>query len=757
MRKNMIIGMAAAAMLACVAGTAQAAPLGNAFTYQGEVANGGVPATGPVDLRFRVYDASAGGVLVGAPNQIVVLNQALVDGRFTTELDFGAAVHNGDDRWLEIDVRPAGGGAYTTLAPRQRLAATPNARFAVNASLATDSSALGGQGGAFYRNASNMNAGTLPNARLGGTYGSSLNFSNVANVFVGDGSGLTGINATNIGSGTISDARLSSNVALLNRNPQVFTGTNTFNANARVNGFFGVNTATPIGSAITVVSGTAGAGQYTGMYVNGTDAQSWPFIGYATANGPRAWTYWNGQTGNWGLYNSGEHMTVQSDGDVGLGTTTPLTSLHVFQAGGAPEVRLEGAPNTGVSTISLVETFGTDYRGGRIRYNAATNDFTIGTLNTGTTVVDAIRLDRGSAQTNLLGNLSVAGLVNSSLTFATDTQSINFAAADATSTPMITMFPTAGSAERNVIGHSPAFPGWGMYYNDPADTFIFKTAATAVPSLFLPLNGANNVGFGTATPTSEFHLARTGANTFKIESGANQNITIDFFENLGSGNGARLSYTGAGANQFIIGTVNNGVPTDAIRINRGSPNIQIVGTFTAAAKFFEIDHPMDPENKIMKHACIESDEYKNVYDGTIVTDNLGYATITLPAWFESLNEKFRYQLTIIDEGDVAGDLVSARVVRKVANGEFAIKTSVPNVEVSWQITGVRKDAWAKANPIQVETDKVGEFKGTYIRPEAYGLPASKGDSVIYQRGQRPITGVVEQRVDQQALPVEAQH
>ncbi len=754
MRKNRIIGMAAAAMLACVAGTAQAAPLGNAFTYQGEVANGGVPATGPVDLRFRVYDAAAGGVLVGAPNQIVALNQALVDGRFTTELDFGAAVHNGEDRYLEIDVRPAGVGPYTTLAPRQRLAATPNARFAVNASLSADSSALGGQGGGFYRNASNMNAGTLPNARLGGAYGNALNFSNVANVFVGDGSGLTGINATNIGSGTIADARLSGNVALLNRSPQTFTGNNIFNANARVNGFFGVNTATGIGSATTVISGTAPAGAYTGMYVNGSDAASWPFIGYATNNAFRAWTYYNGQTDSWGLVNGTEQMTVAGNGNVGLGTTTPATSLHVFEASGTPEIRLEGAANTGISTISLVETIGTDHRGGRIRYNAASNDFTIGTLNSGATVVDAIRLDRGISTTNMLGNATV----NGDLSFLSDTQGIVFSAADATNEPMISMFASgAGNGERNVIGHSPGFPGWGMWYQDSTDTFIFKNSATAVPSLFLPLVGTSNVGFGTATPTSEFHIARTTANTFKIESGANQNITIDFFENLGAGNGARLSYTGAGANQFIIGTVNSGAQVDAIRINRGSSNVQVVGTLTAAAKLFTIDHPMDPENKTMQHACIESDEYKNVYDGIAVTDNTGFATITLPSWFESLNEKFRYQLTIIDENGAAGDLVSARVVRKVANGEFTIKTTVPNVEVSWQITGVRKDAWAKANPLVVESEKTGEFKGTYMRPEAYGLPASKGDSVIYQRGQRPITGVVEQAVDRQASPAQDQH
>lgn len=46
----------------------------------------------------------------------------------------------------------------------------------------------------------------------------------IANGFSGNGSALTTLNASNISSGSLSDSRLSSNVALLDRNTQTFTG-----------------------------------------------------------------------------------------------------------------------------------------------------------------------------------------------------------------------------------------------------------------------------------------------------------------------------------------------------------------------------------------------------------------------------------------------------------------------------------------------------------------------------------------------------
>ena len=105
----------------------------------------------------------------------------------------------------------------------------------------------------------------------------------------------------------------------------------------------------------------------------------------------------------------------------------------------------------------------------------------------------------------------------------------------------------------------------------------------------------------------------------------------------------------------------------------------------------------------------------NMYNGNVTTDRRGLAVVILPDYFEVLNRDFRYQLTVI------GQFAQAIVAREIHNNRFAIKTSRPGVKVSWQVTGVRHDAWADAHRIPVEEDK-GVERGHYLHPELFGAP-----------------------------------
>jgi trimeric autotransporter adhesin len=149
-------------------------------------------------------------------------------------------------------------------------------------------------------------------------------------------------------------------------------------------------------------------------------------------------------------------------------------------------------------------------------------------------------------------------------------------------------------------------------------------------------------------------------------------------------------------------------------------NVEVDGTLTASSKDFKIDHPLDPANKYLFHASVESSEMMDIYTGNVTTDSQGDATVQFPDWFDALNTDFRYQLTVI------GQFAQAIVAREIENHQFKIKTSLPNVRVSWQVTGVRQDAYAKAHPLQVEQEKPERERGFYIHPELYGASPEKG-------------------------------
>jgi hypothetical protein len=110
----------------------------------------------------------------------------------------------------------------------------------------------------------------------------------------------------------------------------------------------------------------------------------------------------------------------------------------------------------------------------------------------------------------------------------------------------------------------------------------------------------------------------------------------------------------------------------------------------------------------------------NIYNGNISTDDDGNATVELPAYFEALNRDFRYQLTTV------GRFAQAIVAEEVRDNRFSIKTDKPNVLVSWQITGIRQDAWANAHRMEVEVEKPEPERGKYLTPREHEQPNAAG-------------------------------
>ena len=145
--------------------------------------------------------------------------------------------------------------------------------------------------------------------------------------------------------------------------------------------------------------------------------------------------------------------------------------------------------------------------------------------------------------------------------------------------------------------------------------------------------------------------------------------------------------------------------------------VRITGSLSKGGGGFTIDHPEDPENQYLSHSFVESPEMLNVYSGTVTTNRDGTARVRLPSYFEALNTDFRYQLTVV------GDFAQAVVAEEVKDNAFTIRTDRGRVKVSWQVTGVRRDAWAEANRIAPEQKKPREERGKYLHPELFGKKA----------------------------------
>ena len=125
----------------------------------------------------------------------------------------------------------------------------------------------------------------------------------------------------------------------------------------------------------------------------------------------------------------------------------------------------------------------------------------------------------------------------------------------------------------------------------------------------------------------------------------------------------------------------------------------------------------------------------NIYNGIIALNDSGEATVELPDWFQALNSDFRYQLTCV------GGYAPVYVAQKVQGNRFKIAGGTSGLEVSWQVTGIRQDAYAKAHRIRVEEDKPEKERGYYLHPKEFGQPEEKGVEWVRDGGRRAVKQV----------------
>ncbi len=709
--RRYLLASALAAMFAMPATTASAAP----FTFQGVLEQSGMPLNGDANLVFKLFNSESGSNQVGST--ITASAYPVLEGVFTIDLDFAGVMFQDEIRWLQVEVDG------TPLVPRIEILPAPVAGSAlalqgrrVSMSVPTTGQVLKWDGGQWIPQ----------NDATGTTYSA------------GSGLTLTGttFSVDFAGSGVASTAARSDH----NHYGQVWTGSAAAhglrvehsNSTAGSSGVLGRNSSASgltigvwgdVDNATTGTRGVFGSansatGDVWGVHGRSDSSSGRGVFGLAANNSGIS-------TGVWGQTLS---ATAGARGVYGFAAATSGDVWGVHgrtDSSGGRGVFGDAAPASG-STFGVygraASTAGTGVRGEATATSGATIGVYGSSASSGGTGV------RGDGETGVVAQGQSLGLDGA----ATD---------------------PAGQAI-GVRGSSGSPDGAGVFaINSAASGIAFgahaqtnSTAGTALVGDALATSGSNRgvlarTASGTGVGLRAENTGTAGLATALEAIGAATGGTTSVFQANGTGSSwaidassagptgralnARLTNTGAtGAAVYAQVNASGARAVQGVNLAGGlagdfTGNVSVSGTLSKGGGSFKIDHPLDPENKYLLHSFVESPDMMNIYNGNIVTGKDGFATVELPEWFDTLNRDFRYQLTVI------GQFAQAIVSKKVEGNRFEIRTSLPQVEVSWQLTGIRQDAWAEKHRIPVELNKQPQERGKYLHPEAYGLSADK--------------------------------
>lgn len=258
------------------------------------------------------------------------------------------------------------------------------------------------------------------------------------------------------------------------------------------------------------------------------------------------------------------------------------------------------------------------------------------------------------------------------------------------------------------------------------------------------VNTGTGIGGTGAELTGGFNTS-TGGGGFgaMIEGGSTENGNGGVGALIRGGAGASSAGFGGVGLHVLSGFMVNGGPKPNSAVFEGDVDIfgdlNVIGNLSKSAGSFKIDHPLDPENKYLYHSFVESPDMMNIYNGNVITDANGEASIALPEYFGALNRDFRYQLTVI------GTFAQAIIAEEVKDNHFRIKTSAADVKVSWQVTGIRQDAFANQHRIPVEVEKSEKERGYYLMPELYNQPEER--DIRWARNPQMMREIKQQRTE----------
>jgi hypothetical protein len=459
--------------------------------------------------------------------------------------------------------------------------------------------------------------------------------------------------------------------------------------------------------------------------------------------------------------NNTERLRVDPDGQIIIGATASLDEADVFTViGSGDPVSAINAYSDDIGIYSNGGTFGlisfVENSSGYPIYSKNTNIAGYGGLFVGSNGV-AYTLTNHSSGISAHGNDGIFTLGQAAAT------GIGIIAAGNNATTVSTVSTGSGGAFTGYHGlyskASNASEGTGVIgVGNNGTTYSIAAegsggAFAGYHGVFATARNTNGTGVIGAGNNMGYHLMADGFGSGGAFTGYRTGVAgwADFVDNssvgvFGQYNGGGFSRDGIGVKGVALANAGRGYGVYGQGNRYGLYSNGNTGA--SGTKSFVIDHPLDPENKILKHFSIESPEVLNLYRGKVVLDNFGTAEIQMPNYFISINIDFSYTLTPI--GSPAPNLYVKEEIDE--NGRFTISGGNPNQKISWVVYAERNDSFVRKYPESklVEEFKDESLKGKFIRPELYNQPPEKG--IFYTPESRNFTPLNER--ESNSVPVE---
>ena len=363
----------------------------------------------------------------------------------------------------------------------------------------------------------------------------------------------------------------------------------------------------------------------------------------------------------------GERVRITSNGNVGIGTSTPsqlLTLSSDFSSSPTGNIRLAktGTNTAGggsyiqfdTSTSASDNNLCARIEGIRSSANNGSSELIFKTTHTPSSSQSVERVRITSVGNVGIGTSTPAAklTVGGSPTVGVPAIDVSPYAASVGNTSDIVLSPNGVVAASTSINHVVGSSGHIAWHTGASTPQGGISGATER----MRINSSGNIGLGTTTPSTRLDVHATGANGINLgvdssNSGLSGRL---FFTNGTTGKSTAIFNISNNLGFYTSATPNSSsgtqrmIITDAgnVGIGTSSPayKLEVNGSFAATTKSFVIDHPTKPDHKL-RYGSLEGPENGVYVRGKLVNSNV----IELPDYWAGLvdEDSITVQLTAL--------------------------------------------------------------------------------------------------------------